>query len=77
MDGREDLKWLIKRKFGSIKAFAEQMGLSENTVHAHLKDGNWDVKQIAKIVVLLGIPQKMIYVYFFETELALIANETA
>lgn len=77
MDGREDLKWLIKRKFGSIKAFAESMGLSENTVHTHLKDGNWDVKQIVKIVVLLGIPKKMIYVYFFETELALIANETA
>lgn len=77
MDGKEDLKWLIKRKFGSIKAFAKAIGLSENTVHAHLKDGNWDVKQIVKIVYTLKIPQKMIVVYFFETELAQFANETA
>lgn len=75
MDGKEDLKWLIKRKFGSIKAFAEEVGLSENTVHAHLKDGNWDVKQIVKIVYTLKIPQKMIFVYFFESELAQFANE--
>lgn len=61
-----DLKFLIKAKYGTIRKFAEVVGLSENTIQNHLKDGNWDMKQAIKVIEALSIPPKMTFVYFFE-----------
>lgn len=70
MDNKENLKFLIKAKYGSIRAFAEVISVSENTVNNHLKDGNWDVNQIVRIIQALKIPKSMVYLYFFEDKLA-------
>ena len=62
----KNLKFLIKAKCGTIRKFAKEVGLSENTVQNHLKDGNWDVNQMIRIIKALEIPPKFVYVYFFE-----------
>lgn len=66
MNEATDLKFLIRAKYGTIRKFAEVVGLSENTVQNHLKDGNWDMKQAIRVIEALSIPPKMIFVYFFE-----------
>lgn len=70
MNTAEDLKSLIRLQFGTIRKFASVIGLSENTVNNHLKDGNWDRNQMISIIRTCKIPSKMIYLYFFEDELA-------
>lgn len=65
MDAK-NLKFLIKAKCGTIRKFAKEVGLSENTVQNHLKDGNWDMNQMIRIIKALEIPPKFVYVYFFE-----------
>lgn len=70
MSEATDLKFLIRAKYGTIRKFAEVIGLSENTVQNHLKDGNWDMKQAIKVIDALSIPQRMIYIYFFEPMLS-------
>lgn len=64
-----DLKFLIRAHYGTVKKFAQVVGMSENTVNNHLKDGNWDRNQMVKVIKALKIPPKFIYVYFFESEL--------
>lgn len=65
-----DLKFLIKAKYGSIKKLSDEVGISENTINTHLRDGNWDMRQAVKIVRALNIPSKFVYVYFFEPMLS-------
>ncbi len=65
-----DLKFLIRAKYGSIRKFSEVIGLSENTIQTHIKDGNWDMRQAIKIVKALNMPPKFVYVYFFEPMLS-------
>lgn len=73
----EDLKGLIKARYGTIRAFAKVVGLSENTVQTHLKDGNWDLNQAVRIIKALHIPKNFAYMYFFEPLLAKNESETA
>lgn len=65
-----DLKFLIRAKYGSIRKFSEVIGLSENTIQTHIKDGNWDMRQAIKIVKALDMPPEFVYVYFFEPMLS-------
>ena len=66
MSESTDLKFLIKAKYGSIKKLSDVVGISENTINTHLRDGNWDMKQAVKITRALSIPKTAIYLYFFE-----------
>lgn len=66
----EDLKYLIIAKYGTIRKFAKVVEMSEGTIQNHLKDGNWDRNQMVRIIKALSIPQRMIYLYFFEATLA-------
>ena len=70
MGTAEDLKFLIKAKYGSIREVSEITGISENTINTHLRDGNWDMVQACKMVKALDIPAKYTHVYFFEPMLA-------
>lgn len=70
MEEAKDLNFLIKARYGSVRKFAEVVDMSENTVYAHLKDGNWDRNQMIRVIKALKIPTSCIYVYFFESELA-------
>lgn len=70
MDKAEDLRFLIRARYGSIRKFAEVIEVSEGTVQNHLKDGNWDRNQMIRVIKALQIPRSMIYLYFFEEELA-------
>ena len=65
-----DLKFLIKAKYGSIKKLSEIVGISENTINTHLRDGNWDMNQAVKIIRALSIPKTAVYLYFFEPMLS-------
>ena len=65
-----DLKFLIKAKYGSIKKLSEIVGISENTINTHLRDGNWDMNQAIKIIRALSIPKTAVYLYFFEPMLS-------
>lgn len=65
----KDLRSLIRLQYGTVRAFAPVVGLSENTINTHLKDGNWDRNQMVSIIKACKIPNKFIYVYFFEDEL--------
>ena len=62
----EDLKFLIKAKYGSIAKCAEVTGLSVDTINRRLKDGDWRMSEADILIKALDIPQKMIFVYFFE-----------
>lgn len=66
MNEATDLKFLIKAKYGSVRKFSEVVEISENTINTHLRDGNWDMRQAVKILKALNIPEKFVYVYFFE-----------
>lgn len=70
MDNAENLEYLIKARYGSIPKFSKAVDISENTIRAHLKDGNWDRDQMVVIIRALKIPNRFIYLYFFESELA-------
>ena len=61
-----NLKCLIKAKCGTIRQFAKEVGLTENTVQNHLKDGNWDMNQMIRIIKALNMPERFVYIYFFE-----------
>jgi hypothetical protein len=75
MDKAENLKFLIKAKYGSIKKLSEVTGISENTINTHLRDGNWDFNQACKVINALNIPDSMTHFYFFEPMLAKNASE--
>lgn len=77
MDKAEDLRFLIKAKYGSIRKFSEVTGISENTINTHLRDGNWDMIQACKVVKALEIPKSYTHLYFFEPVLAKNANEAS
>ena len=77
MTNAENLKFLIRAKYGSVRRFAEVVELSENTVNNHLKDGNWDRNQMIRIIKALQIPKTAIYLYFFEDELAKTRTEAS
>lgn len=70
MDNAENLEYLIKARYGSIPKFSKVVDISENTIRTHLKDGNWGRDQMVTIIRALNIPNKSIYLYFFEAELA-------
>jgi lambda repressor-like predicted transcriptional regulator len=70
MERAEDLKFLIRAKYGSVREFSRVVGMAENTVNNHLKDGNWDRNQMVKIIRALSISRSEIYFYFFENALA-------
>ena len=70
MEKAEDLKFLIRARYGSVREFSKAVGMAENTVNNHLRDGNWDRNQMVKVIRALGIPRGQIYFYFFESELA-------
>ena len=75
MDKAEDLRFLIKAKYGSVRRLSEVAGISENTINTHLRDGNWDMVQACKLVKALDIPNSYTHVYFFEPVLAKNASE--
>ena len=75
MDKAEDLRFLIKAKYGSIRKLSEVTGISENTINTHLRDGNWDMTQACKIIRALEIPDRYTHVYFFEPVLTKNASE--
>lgn len=77
MENADNLKFLIRAKYGSIKKFAEVIKVSENTVNNHLKDGNWDRNQMIRVIQALQIPKSMVYLYFFEDGLAKTRTEEA
>ena len=65
MNKAEDLRYLIKAKYGSIKKFSEATGISENTINTHLRDGNWDMTQAHKVIKALDISKSYAHLYFF------------
>lgn len=62
----DDLKFLIKAKFGSIAKCAEATGISVDTINRRLKDHDWRMSEADALAKALNIPPKMLYVYFFE-----------
>lgn len=62
----DDLKFLIKAKFGSIAKCSEITGISTDTINRRLKDKNWKMSEADILIKALNIPPTMIYVYFFE-----------
>lgn len=65
----EELKFLIKAKYGSIAKLAEKTGLSVDTINRRLRDGDWRLSEVDALIEALDIPPRMIYVYFFENRL--------
>ena len=65
MNKAENLRFLIKAKYGSIKRFSEVTGISENTINTHLRDGNWDMTQAGKVIKALEISKSYAHLYFF------------
>lgn len=67
----EDLKFLIKAKFGSIAKASEVTGISVDTINRRLKDHDWRMTEADALIKALNIPPKLVYVYFFEPLLEL------
>lgn len=65
MNKAEDLRFLIKAKYGSIKKLSEIIGISEKTIDTHIKDGNWNLEQACKLLTALKIPKKYAHIYLF------------
>lgn len=62
----EDLRFLIKAKYGSVARCAEITGISVDTINRRLKDKDWRLSEVTALMKALNIPPKMIYLYFFE-----------
>ena len=77
MDKAEDLRFLIKAKYGSIRKLSEITGISENTINTHLRDGNWDMIPACNVIRALDIPERYNHVYIFEPVLTKIASSEA
>lgn len=66
----------IKERFGTQKAFASAIGVSESTVSRYLKgEHEWDGKSMIKAVRALKIPNKEIESYFFALDVAEMRKE--
>ncbi len=60
------LRGRIIEKYGSNKAFAEAMGISEASVSSKLSNGaSFFQSQITKACYLLDIPKEEVGAYFF------------
>lgn len=67
----EKLAERIKERFGTQKAFASAIGVSESSVCRYLKgEREWDGKAMIKAVRVLKIPNKEIESYFFALDVA-------
>lgn len=67
----DKLRARIIEKFGSQKAFAEAMGMTEACLSRTLSRGSdWKHTKFMKAINLLEIPQTQISEYFFEPEIA-------
>jgi len=63
----EKLKSRIVDKFGTQKAFAEALGMSEPTLSRLLTNGqDWKASMIMRAIELLEIPSAQVDAYFFE-----------
>lgn len=65
----EELRFLIKAKFGSIAKISEVTGISVDTINRRLKDGDWRLTECDLLIEALKIPDSMVFVYFFEKRL--------
>lgn len=60
------LRGAIREKFGTQRAFACALGMSEASLSAKLNGRTeWQTDEIAKACQLLGIPLEMAHEYFF------------
>lgn len=56
----------IRKKFGTLKKFANTMGMDVSTLSAKLNgQGGWKQSEMEKACELLGIPLDKVYEYFF------------
>ena len=60
------LREQIKNVFGTQKAFADAMGMNVATLNAKLNSkAVWDLDEMEKAGILLGISNNDIHTYFF------------
>ena len=72
----EKLKGRIKEKFGTQKAFAEALGISESTLCRLLMEGlDWKASTMTKAVDLLEIPASQVNDYFFTVRVSKVKQE--
>lgn len=63
----EKLKARIVEKYGTQKAFAEALGMTEPSLSRLLTNGkDWKASMIMKAIDLLEIPSAQVDAYFFE-----------
>ena len=62
----DDLKFLIKARYGSVAKCSEATGISTDTINRRLKDHDWRMSEADTLIKALNIPKSSIYLYFFE-----------
>lgn len=69
------LQELMRLKGYTIVKLSETTGISEDTIRRRLKDKDWRLSEVDKIVMALDIPKTWVYAYFFEPLLELKSSE--
>ena len=65
------LQDLMRLKKVTIAKLAEATDISQDTIRRRLKDKDWRLSEVERIVRALDIPKTCVYVYFFEPMLEL------
>jgi len=60
------LRGKIVERYGDIGSFAEEVGISRQSISLKLNNkSNWSQNDIVKVVKLLGLSKEETYSYFF------------
>lgn len=63
------LKIRIKKKYGSMTKFAEAMNCTKGAMSMKLNNqSQWKQEDISQAVILLNIPERQIYSFFYATK---------
>jgi uncharacterized protein YaiE (UPF0345 family) len=63
------LKVRIKKKYGTMTKFAEAMNCTKSAMSMRLNNqAPWKQEDISQAIILLNIPERQIYSFFYATK---------
>ncbi len=71
----DTLQDLMRLRKVTVAKLSESTGISEDTIRRRMKDKDWRMSEVDKLVKVLNIPKNCVYVIFFEPVLEPSSNE--
>jgi DNA-binding Xre family transcriptional regulator len=71
----DTLQDLMRLRKVTVAKLSEGTGISEDTIRRRMKDKDWRMSEVDKLVKVLDIPKNCVYVIFFEPVLEANSSE--